>query len=115
MDFSELTHANVAEYIHKLNDMKTNIEQLDKVQHLEILKLLKKNPKIKLNENKSGVYVNLSFLSKESINDIEQYLKYIDDQKDSIMQAECQKEEFKQTFFDKKDNKESDIYNVSYP
>ncbi len=114
MDYSELTHENVGEYVNKLETMKTTIENLDKSQHLEILKILKKNPKIKLNENKSGVYVNLSFLGKESIQSIEQYLQYVNDQQLSIMEAEKQKEEFKQIFFDNKDNKDNEIYNISY-
>ncbi len=115
MNFSELTHENIEDYVNKLETIKNSIEELDKPHHLEILKILKKNQKIKLNENKSGVYVNLSFLSKDSIDDIEYFLKYVADQRSSIMQVESQKEEFKTTYFERKDNKENEVYSVSYP
>lgn len=115
MNLSELTHENIEDYVNKLENIKNSIEELDKPHHLEILKILKKNSKIKLNENKSGVYVNLSFLSKDSIEDIEYFLKYVSDQRSSIMQVESQKEEFKTTYFERKDNKDNEVYSVSYP
>jgi hypothetical protein len=99
--------------ISVLENLKTRIESMDKMHHIEILKLLKKSPQIKLNENKSGVYINLSFLPKETIADLQSYLGYIDDQESSLMTMEYQKEEFKNTFFtegNKKEDKETSIY-----
>ena len=54
--------------INVLETMKTRIEQMNKLQHIEVLKILQNNPNIKLNENKSGVYVNLSFLTENTRN-----------------------------------------------
>jgi hypothetical protein len=82
-----------------LEQMKNRIEAMNKQHHIEILKILKKYPSIKLNENKSGIFVNLSFLSKETIEEISKYIEYISDQESSIQQLETQKEEFKNTFF----------------
>ena len=82
-----------------LEILKNKIEKMSKTHHIEILKILKMNSNIKLNENKSGVYVNLSFLPQESIKEIEEYLNYIQDQESSLFTLENQKEEFKNTFF----------------
>jgi hypothetical protein len=74
------------------------------------LKILKKNGNVKLNENKSGVYVNLSFLPKDTISELENYLNYIEDQETSLVTLENQKEDFKNTFFIEKEVKEETIY-----
>jgi predicted mannosyl-3-phosphoglycerate phosphatase (HAD superfamily) len=92
-----------------LNDIKTKIESMNKIHQIEILKVLNKNPLIKLNENKSGVYVNLSFLPQDSIEEIQQAITYILEQETALQNLELQKNEFKSTFFIEKDNKEETI------
>jgi len=72
---------------------------MTKTQQLDILRILKKNPAIKLNENKSGIFVNISFLPNESIEEIEKYVKYVGDQESELNLLENQKQEFKNTFF----------------
>jgi len=103
-----------SENIENLENIKTYIENLSKFHQVEILKILSKNL-CKINENKSGVYVNLSFLSNETLQEIKYYIEYIKKQEDSINTTEYQKEEFKNAFFiDKeKDNKDEmpSIYN----
>jgi len=84
------------EYLVSLKD---KIEKMTKTQQLDILRILKKNPVIKLNENKSGIFVNISFLPNESIEEIEKYVKYIYDQENELNLLENQKQEFKNTFF----------------
>ena len=58
----------------------------------EILKILKEND-VKINENKSGIYINLSFLSNEAIDKIEKYIKYVDEQEATLSIIERQKDE----------------------
>lgn len=82
-----------------LNSIKDKIEKMQKINQVEILKILKKHQNIKLNENKSGIFVNLSFLSKEIIEEIEKYVNYVNDQEIVINTFETQKQEFKNTFF----------------
>jgi hypothetical protein len=93
-----------------LEILKTKIEKMSKNHHIEILKILKKNANVKLNENKSGVYVNLSFLPKDSITEIENYLNYIELQETSLVTLENQKEEFKNTFFVEKEVKDEVLF-----
>lgn len=82
-----------------LTEMKDKIEKMNKSQQLDILQILKKNPNIKLNENKSGFFVNISFLPKETLLELEKYIKYVMDQETQLNNAEIQKQEFKNTFF----------------
>ena len=82
-----------------LISVKDKIEKMTKTQQLDILRILKKNPAIKLNENKSGIFVNISFLPKESIEEIDKYVKYVGDQESELNLLENQKQEFKNTFF----------------
>ncbi len=64
----------------ELEEIKNKIESMTKIQHIEILKILKKYKNIKLNENKNGIYINISYLPPKIIHDIKTYIKYIDDQ-----------------------------------
>jgi hypothetical protein len=93
----------------ELEQMKSRIENMNKQHHIEILKILKKNPNVKLNENKSGVFVNLSFLQKSIIDEIASYTSYITDQESCIQQLETQCKEFKNTFFVEKEDKDNTV------
>jgi hypothetical protein len=82
-----------------LSLLKNKIENMSKTNHIEILQILKKHQNVKLNENKSGVFVNLSFLSNELLEEINKYVNYINEQESVINTIETQKQEFKNTFF----------------
>ena len=94
--YSINTMSITTEYLISVKD---KIEKMTKTQQLDILRILKKNPAIKLNENKSGIFVNISFLPKESIEEIDKYVKYVGDQESELNLLENQKQEFKNTFF----------------
>jgi hypothetical protein len=89
-----------------LEKLKNKIEGLNKYHQLEILKILSKSL-CKINENKSGVYVNLSFLEKSVIDDMFKYLEYIKEQEESFNTMEYQKEEFKNSYFIEKEDKDN--------
>jgi hypothetical protein len=97
--------------IEKIENIKKVIETMNKYHQIEILKILSKNL-CKINENKSGVYVNMSFLPDEVINEMQSYIDYIKDQEDSLNRMEYQKEEFKNAFFVEKEDK--DNMTISY-
>jgi hypothetical protein len=85
--------------IAMLENMKSRIEQMNKSHQIEILKILNKYPAVKLNENKSGIFVNLSFLPNDALDNMVQYLDYVKDQEQSLDTMENQKQNFKNTFF----------------
>jgi hypothetical protein len=88
--------------------IKNKIESMNKYHQIEILKILSKNL-CKLNENKSGVYVNLSFLNSETIDELQRYIDYTNEQETSLITVEYQKEEFKNAFFIEKEDKDNKI------
>lgn len=91
----------------ELDKIKMKIDVMNKYHHIEILKILKKHSSVKLNENKSGVFVNLSLLSRPVIDEMLKYIDYISDQEHSIQKLETQCDEFKNTFFLEKEDKDN--------
>jgi hypothetical protein len=87
----------------ELDRMKTQIESMNKMHHIEILKILKGNANIKLNENKSGVFVNLSFLPNEIIDEMKSYVNYICEQEKTIQTFEAQQAEYKKTMYNEEE------------
>lgn len=82
-----------------LDELRANIEKMTKNQQMEILHILKKNPNIKLNENKGGIFLNMSFLPKDVLESLQKYVNYVKDQELLLNTAEKQKQDFKNTFF----------------
>jgi hypothetical protein len=82
-----------------LESIKQKIESLGKNHQLEILRILKNSPGIKINENKSGVFINLSFLPTETIENMKRYIQYIQEQENTLLTIESQKKAFKTEFF----------------
>ena len=103
---------NNMEKVANLENLKKTIETLNKYHQVEILKILTKNL-CKINENKSGCYVNLSFLNEESIDEIEKYIAYVKDQEESLNTMEYQKEEFKNAYFITKEDKDNPTISYS--
>lgn len=79
-----------------LEILKKQIETLDKKHHIEILKILTQHS-CKINENKSGSFVNMSFFSEEIINEIQKYIQYINEQEERLNTAEYQKDEYRKS------------------
>jgi len=95
-----------------LEKLKNTIEMMSKYHQIEILKILSKRL-TKINENKSGCYVNMSFLPEDTLKELEEYLSYIKDQEDSLETVEYQKEEFKNAYFIEKENKDNPTISYS--
>jgi len=83
-----------------LERIKLQIEKMSSTQQLEILKILHENENVKINENKSGVYVNLSFLPNNVVVQMQEYLKYVNDQENSLNVIENRKESVKHAYFE---------------
>jgi|DEB19_MinimDraft_2_1074335.scaffolds.fasta_scaffold00472_1 hypothetical protein len=100
--------------LDKLETLKMKIEGLSKFHQIEILKILSKRL-CKLNENKSGVYVNMSFLPDDLLEELNKYIEYVDDQTETFATAEYQKNEFKSSFFVEKEDKDNQtLYHSTY-
>jgi hypothetical protein len=84
-----------------LNNLRENIEKMNKFNQIEVLRKLHKT-NIHLNENKYGVHVNLTEVSNDIINELEIYVNYVNTQERNLSENEKQKEDIKNTFFVKK-------------
>ena len=89
--------------IKKLNDLKIQIENLDKIHHVKILKILKDN-KIKYSENRNGIFINMTTFNDETIKDVEKTLLYIKEQEKNLKDIEAYKKELNKDYF-KNNNK----------
>jgi hypothetical protein len=94
-----------------LESIKKTIESFNKTNQIEILEIIQKGSSSLLNENKNGIYVNMTFLSEEVIEDIVKHIEYIKDQELILTSFESQKDDFKNTFFIEKEVKDLMIYN----
>lgn len=77
-----------------LENIKKIIEMMSKYHQIEILKILVNN-ECKLNENKSGVFINLTFLNETVIEEVQKYIQYIQEQEQTLNTTENIKEEYK--------------------
>lgn len=84
--------------IKKLDQINNHIEKLDKSQHIEILKILKKTEINKITENKNGIFVNMNELSEECIDEISRYLEYIKTKEQDLNLLENEKQNYKTLF-----------------
>lgn len=78
-----------------LKEMKTIIESLDDTKHIEIFRILKKY-KVNFSENKNGVFINLSEVSKRILDELVSYINYVKKQENFLNIHENQKKKFKE-------------------
>jgi hypothetical protein len=92
--------------VSELNYICENIENMNKFNQVEVLRILSKYPDVILNENKYGTHINLSELKKEIIDELSMYIKYVSTQEINLNVIEQQKEDYRNTYFSKdiKDN-----------
>jgi len=76
-----------------LNDIKNKIEKMDKLRHIDILKIFIKN-NISYTENKNGIFINLSELDNSIIHKIKNYIQYLEIQNKVIEEFEKEKNEY---------------------
>ena len=92
--------------VKDLTLLKNQIEELEKHHQIEILKILSKNM-CKINENKSGVFVNMTFLDDNILKQINDYLTYMKEQEENLITTEYQKQEFINSYFVEKQDKDN--------
>ena len=92
--------------VSELNYIRETIENMNKFNQVEVLRLIYKHNKEILNENKYGIHINLSELSKDILNELNIYIKYVSTQEQTLNSIEQQKEDYRNTYFlkDIKDN-----------
>jgi hypothetical protein len=90
--------------ISEINYIRDTIENMTKFNQIEVLRLLhNKYPEVILNENKYGIHINLSELRKEILDELNLYIKYVNNQETNLNIIEKQKEEYINKFLTSKD------------
>jgi len=92
--------------VSELNYIRDSIENMNKFNQVEVLRILKKHDDVTINENKYGIHINLSEVSKNVLDELSIYINYVKTQEITLSNIERQKEDYKNTFFSKdiKDN-----------
>tara|TARA_B100001564_G_C20463275_1_gene589055 strand:- start:433 stop:705 length:273 start_codon:yes stop_codon:yes gene_type:complete len=85
--------------INQLELLKKNIELLEKIHQIEVLRIVHKEQSNILNENKNGIYINMSSLDNNTLTLIKEYMKHIYTQEQELNVNEKVKEEFLKTYF----------------
>ena len=93
------------EEILSLISLRNIIEKMNKFNQIEILRIFNNDKNVTINENKNGIYINLTDLNDDIINKLSQYITYVNKQESQLVKIEKQKESFKNTYFPK-DNKD---------
>ena len=89
----------------KLNYIREQLENMSKFNQIEVLRILTKNKNTIINENKYGIHINLSELQNSVLNELMNYITYVNTKEIYLNNAEQEKEKYKNTFF-LKDNKD---------
>lgn len=83
----------------ELENLKKQIEKLSKIHHITILKIIKSEPSIVINENKNGVFLNLSEIPLEIIDKLKSYCEYLKSQDKQLNIVENEKTELEVSYF----------------
>jgi hypothetical protein len=89
-----------------INNIREKIEKMSKFNQIEVLRILSNHKDVTINENKYGIHINLTELSNNVIDELKVYINYVNTQEFELNQAEQEKENYKNIYFDNKDNKE---------
>ena len=82
-----------------ISDLRDRIESASKFHHIEILRILSKNPSVVLNENNNGTFINLTEQSEEIIKILYAYVNYIDAQQKHLDVIENEKNRIETAYF----------------
>ena len=87
--------------VSELNYIRDAVENMNKFNQIEILRILNNHKDVTINENKYGIHINLSDLKKDLLDELNVYIKYVNTQEVTLHQVEKEKETYKNTYFTK--------------
>jgi hypothetical protein len=87
--------------VSELNYLRESIENMNKFNQIEVLRIFNKHKDVTLNENKYGIHINLSELKKDVLDELSIYVKYVNTQESTLNVVEQKKEDYRNTYFSK--------------
>ena len=86
--------------------LKDGIENMPIIHQVEILRILH-SKHTQINENKNGVFVNISKINDATLRDLEEYMNYVGQQEKQLTEIEDQKQYLSKEYFDNKTHKDN--------
>lgn len=99
IEITTIVNENNTFSISELEYIRQIVENMDKHNQIEILKIIYERNKKCINENKYGIHINMTELSNDIIIKLNEYMKYVNIQESEINNIEQKKENFINTFF----------------
>jgi|UniRef100_A0A6C0IMT1 hypothetical protein len=99
MEITAIVNGNNDFSISELDFIRKLIENMDKHNQVEILKLIYESNHKCINENKYGIHINMTELSNDIIEKINKNIKYVNIQENEINNIEHKKEKYISTYF----------------
>ena len=87
--------------VSELYYIRDAVENMNKFNQIEVLRILNNHKDVTINENKYGIHINLSDLKKDLLDELNVYIKYVNTQEVALQQVEKEKETYKNTYFTK--------------
>lgn len=81
-----------------LQTIKTRIENMTLYHQKEILRIFNDN-NTNLSENNNGTFINLTEVNSSILEQINKYIKYVDEQENELNQVENEKNRIQSAFF----------------
>jgi hypothetical protein len=81
--------------------LKDGIERMPVVHQIEVLRILA-GKQVSLNENKNGIFVNITKLNDPTLTQLYEYMKYVIEQEEQLSEVEHQKQLITKEYFDGK-------------
>ena len=82
-----------------LQALKNDIEAMNKDNQVKVLKILCSGGKTKINKNKSGVFVNMSYLPEDVLVQMQEFNEFVKQQELELVMHENQKRLLENIFF----------------
>lgn len=86
----------------ELLKIRDHVEKMEKIHQINILKIFKKH-NIDFTENSNGIFINMTILNSDILEEINSYISYVNLQQKQLNKVEEDKERYKKEFY--KDNK----------
>ena len=99
MEITTIVNENNIFSISELEYIRQIIENMDKYNQIEILKIIYQKKSKCINENKYGIHINMTELTDEIINQLNEYIKYVNLKDNEINNIENKKEKYINSFF----------------
>jgi hypothetical protein len=85
-------------FVDSLKSLKEQIESTNTFHQIEVLRILNDND-VLINENKNGVFINLTYVDSSILDKIYKYLSYVNKQEDQLNEIEDEKQKLASSFF----------------